>query len=265
MPHPAPVGGVGGPPDVVGARPSRPRRRRSVLAVVLVLLAVAFAWAVRAGEPKLEPTAGVDGLQVPWADPAPGDFVDEVTHPWLPLRRGAVWELATGTGAVEVRIEVAPEPVEVAGIPTTAVQVGGAVSYVAQDQDGNVWLLGEDSGRLPGTATLEGGGGSWSVADGYPAGLVLPADLRRGDGYALVAQPDGTVLGRVQIDEREQEPEVTPAGTFHEAWALQVSSVPQQEGEYPQVRRVVLAKGVGPVRISSITDGLLRLESVALP
>ena len=242
---------------MVESRPARRRRRRLVLVVVLVLLAAGFEWAVRAGEPKLESTAGVDTLRVPWHHPEPADFVDEVTHPWLPLRRGASWEFGAGAGGTQVWIEVAADPVQVAGISATSVRTRRGIAHVAQDRDGNVWLLGE---------SVEGEE-AWTVADGRPAGLVLPARLRRGDGYALVARADGTVLRRVQLDEREPNPEVTPVGTYDEAWALQVATVPQREGEgeYPRVVRVVLAKGVGPVRISSVSEGLLRLQAASIP
>jgi hypothetical protein len=81
---------------------------------------------------------------------------------------------------------------EVAGVPATVVRdvvtdaegevVEDTRDWFAQDVEGNVWYLGED------TVSFEGGRptseGSWEAGvDGAQAGLVMPAVPRVGDGY----------------------------------------------------------------------------------
>lgn len=143
-----------------------------------MVLAVGFMWAVEVGSPRTVDATGVDGIVVPLVDVDSVEFVDGIDHPWLPFRRGASWEYRGQGGLTEMtsRTEVLADTVDVAGVEATRVRtnVDGAdvVRWYAQDVDGHVWLLGEE--------------GVWSVADGAPAGLAMPAEPRRGDGFVRV-------------------------------------------------------------------------------
>jgi len=161
---------------------------------------------------------------VPTPDPDPDDFVDEVDNPWLPLSPGALWTYdAPDGGTVELAVTDARQ--EVAGITTTVVaQQGddGATTrlLVAQDTDGNVWLLGED-----------GADGSWEAGvDGAGAGLLMPARPRAGDGFR--AGPD-RVLTVTATDGTAD----VPAGRWED-----VVVVEDSDGDESW-----FARGVGPV------------------
>ncbi|WP_110182829.1 hypothetical protein [Nocardioides solisilvae] len=172
--------------------------------------AVVLALAAGCGSaPPPSPPSGVDELVVPTPSPDPADFVDEVDNPWLPLTAGSVWTRRV-TSADGVRTEEArvTGTRSVAGVTATEVRTaraGGAgpadlrVEWFAQDRGGNVWLLGEQ--------------GVWEAGeDGAEAGLAMPADPRRGDGFARWAQ-EQEVRAVVLVGEREASATL-PAGRF---------------------------------------------------
>jgi len=114
---------------------------------------------------------GVDGLVVPTPSPDPADFVDVVDNPWFVLDDAL---FADGRGRPVERVVL--DGPDVAGVPTTAVTLGPATDYFAQDADGNVWWFGRDGEWLAGRGGAE-------------AGLVMPAEPRRGDGYRRAGVP----------------------------------------------------------------------------
>lgn len=143
------------------------------------------------GQPATYDSPGINGLVIPTPSPSPTDFVEGVDNPWLPLEPGARWTFdVTGDGAPSgtVVVEVLDDTVPVAGLDATAVQttvdVGGGTTDVetdlyAQDEAGNVWLVGGDA---DGTAWRAG-------EDGAQAGLAMPADPRLGDGWLTYDVP----------------------------------------------------------------------------
>ncbi len=111
------------------------------------------------------PSTGVDELVVPTPSPDPADFVEGVDNPWFVLDDAAY---ADGAGT---RVErVVSDGPDVGGVATTAVALDGHTDLYAQDAAGNVWWLA----RV----------GEWQAGtDGAQAGLVMPAQPRRGDGF----------------------------------------------------------------------------------
>lgn len=216
----------------------RGTRRRRLWGVVAVVLAVALLWAVEAGSPRHVDATGVDGLEVPLSAVEGADFVAVVDNPWLPLRPGSSWvhRGQQGVGDVGARTDVLTNTVEVLGVEATQVRTrtdgGETVHWYAQDVDGHVWLLGEE--------------GVWSVADGTPAGLAMPAEPRRGDGFVRVPAPAaGQVPGEWwTIGERDED--VTVGGETYDE-VLTVSGVRTVDGVRAEYE-VELARGVGPVR-----------------
>lgn len=218
-----------------------------VLVVLALLAAVAVEWAIRAGEPRTVAPTGVDTLTIPLAEPDPDRFVDGVDHPWWPMRPGEGWQWEDTSGA-STRWLVTPGP-EVAGVATTSVQLDDRVLDLAQDRDGHLWVLASRPTDASGPA-------AWTVQDGAPAGLLLAAEPRRGDGHVLAA-PEGSTRARIEVGERSDEPLVTPAGTLDDT--LTITLVDARAGEFGTSTRIVLARGVGPVRVSSLAEGSRRL------
>ena len=133
-------------------------------------------------------------LEIPTPSPDPGDFVERIDNPWLPLLPGAEWVYESTEGET-ITVTVTDRTREVAGVTTTVVRdvvtdedgevVEETDDWFAQDRAGNVWYFGED--------TVEYGGpdrrrpdtsGSWEAGvDGAEAGIAMLARPRRGDGY----------------------------------------------------------------------------------
>ena len=171
-------------------RGPRAVRRPPAAGALAAGLALGLAGCAGIGQPATYDSPGINGLVIPTPGPSPTDFVEGVDNPWLPLEPGARWTFdVTGDGAPSgtVVVEVLDDTVPVAGLDATAVQttvdVGGGTTDVetdlyAQDEAGNVWLVGGDAD------------GTWRAGeDGARAGLAMPADPRLGDGWLTYDVP----------------------------------------------------------------------------
>jgi hypothetical protein len=172
-----------------------PRLAASLLGVSLLLGGCG-------GSAGLAPPTGVDGLQIPTASPSDADFVAVVDNPWLPLAPGTEWTYDISSDArpapVRAVVRVRPDPVVVAGVPTTQVEtvvtdargrtLRTLVASYAQDRDGNVWLFGE-----------QGSERNWRAEErGAQAGLAMAAHPRVGDGYRVEDAP-GVAEDRARV------------------------------------------------------------------
>lgn len=233
------VGQAGG----VRARLSRPVPARVALAV----LAVPALASCGGLPPRVGPT-GVDGLVVPTASPDPTSYVDGVDHPHLPLVPGDRWELAAAGGGASLVLEV-EDGRKVAGVATTALvarpavpaaDVGGSTAWLAEDVDGNVWLLAG-----------EGPDGAWEAgAGGARAGLALAADPRTGDGHPLWAVDGDPAAGATVLGTDGDL--AVPWGLVEDVVTLALDTDPARVGGE---LRVSLAEGVGPVAVEDVATG----------
>ena len=141
-------------------------------------------------EPVIDPGDG--GNYDPDLDPA--NFVTGVDNLYFPLPVGARWVYDGNDDGEQEHIEVTvtDERKEVLGIPVVVVrdtvEIDGELAedtrdWYAQDRDGNVWYLGEETAEYEDgdVATTEG---SWEAGvDGALAGIVMPADPEVGRAY----------------------------------------------------------------------------------
>ncbi|NYE37324.1 hypothetical protein F4692_002457 [Nocardioides cavernae] len=200
-------------------------------------LALALSGCAGIGQPAPYDSPGINGLVIPTPSADPADFVDVVDNPWLALRPGATWRYdVVGSGGTigSIEAEVLDRTSTVAGLPATAVrtdaEVDGETSevtrYYAQDDDGNVWLVGMDSSA----------GASWRAGtDGAEAGLAMPGDPRLGDGWVAYRLPDGDEASTTIEDQTAEQVQVRDeAGT---------------------TTRSVYEKGVGLVGVEDLDAG----------
>ena len=176
-------------------------RRSGALASVAVLTGLALAGCTEDGTPQADrPADPSSSGGLPQGDEPvdldPDDFTDDITHPYLPLDVGDRWvyEEVDEEGNLErIEVTVLDETYEVAlGIEARVVRdtvtadgevVEDTRDWYAQDSDGNVWYLGEE------TAEYEDGeivstDGSWEAGvDGALPGIVMPAEPRPGLAY----------------------------------------------------------------------------------
>jgi hypothetical protein len=141
--------------------------------------------------PVIDPGDG--GNYHPEIDPAA--FVDVIDNPYLPYPSGASWSYeGIEDGEVEnVKVTVTPERKEIMGISATVVRdtvtdadgqvVEDTYDWFAQDSDGNVWYLGEDSTEFENGKAV-GTSGSWEAGvDGALPGIVMQAHPEVGQAY----------------------------------------------------------------------------------
>lgn len=145
---------------------------RSLPLTVLVLVSTCGG-ATDAPKPALP---NVEGVQ----------FVAGVDHPYFPLTPGMKWTYeAVGDEETEhIEVEVLAETRQIQGVTAVVVQdiasVDGVViedtrDWFAQDAQGNVWYLGEDTCEFAnGVCKDRHGAWEWGV-DGALPGIVMPA------------------------------------------------------------------------------------------
>ena len=144
----------------------------------------------------------------------PSSFVKVIDNPYLPLRPGTTWVyqgISEGEREKTV-VSVTDQTKEIMGVTATVVRdrvfVAGELAedtddWFAQDGDGNVWYLGEE------TAEYEDGKvvsreGSWEAGvDGAQPGVVMLGDPRVGDTYRQeYYEGEAEDIGRVvELDE----------------------------------------------------------------
>jgi hypothetical protein len=200
----------------------------------------------------------------------PADFTAEIDNPYWPMRPGSYWvyrEVAGDGTAQRVVVAVTGKTKRIAnGIEARVVhdvvsQSGEPVEvtddWYAQDSDGNIWYLGED------TAEYENGKvvsreGSWEAdVDGAQPGIALPVDPQVGmtyrqEYYAGVAEDKAKVLS---LDEQVG----VPSGHFTDV--LMTKDLNPLE---PRVlEHKFYARGVGPVLTLDISGAAGREELVS--
>jgi hypothetical protein len=228
---------------------------------------MAAAALIAAGCGGSEPSALPTGDEMVDLDPA--RFTAQIDNSYWPMPAGARWvyrETSEDGGAQRVEVTVTADTKVVMGIEARVVHdvvtEDGAVvedtyDWYAQDADGNVWYLGEDTkeyedGEVVTTA------GSWEAGvDGAQPGVIVPASPEPGltyrqEYYAGEAEDAATVLS---LDERAQ----VPAGSF-EGLLLTKDFTPLDRKilEYK-----LYAPGVGPVLVLAVSGGTGREELVA--
>lgn len=144
----------------------------------------------------LGPDAVIDpgdgGRYEPELDPA--DFVPEIDNPYLPLVPGSRWRYEGDSEGETERIEVTvtDERRAIAGIVATVVRdtvhidgqlVEDTYDWFAQDRDGNVWYLGEDSNDYEDGVNVSREGSWEHGVDGAEGGIVMLADPTVGTAY----------------------------------------------------------------------------------
>ena len=141
--------------------------------------------------PVIDPGDGGD--YHPELDPA--DFVAVIDNPYLPLTPGSRW-VYTGDSDGEredIEVLVTDRTRVIEGITAVVVRdtvhidgilVEDTYDWFAQDREGNVWYLGEDSSDFDEDGRLVSKEGSWEYGQrGALPGIVMPADPEPGDAY----------------------------------------------------------------------------------
>lgn len=198
----------------------------------------------------------------------PGQFTTKINNPFWPMKPGSRWVYreTDAEGAVaRVVVTVTDKTKTIMGIEARVVhdQVTedrkvkeDTFDWYAQDADGNLWYLGED------TTEYENGKpktkeGSWEAGvDGALGGIILPAHPRVGQTYREEyykghAEDGAEILG---VDALAK----VPYGTFEHA--LQTRNFSGIEPDV--IEEKIYARGVGVVLEITVSGGSDRAELI---
>jgi hypothetical protein len=198
------------------------------------------------------------------------DFTTEIDNPFWPMRPGTRWvyrETGSDGAAQRVVVTVTGKTREVMGIEARVVHdvvtedgdlVEDTFDWYAQDAEGNVWYLGEDTkeyedGKVATTA------GSWEAGvDGALPGVIVPAEPEAGMTYRQEYYA-GEAEDAAEVLSLSEQAEV-PYGSFTDV-LLTKDFTPLE----PKVLEYKLyAPGVGPVLTLGVSGGSDREELLQL-
>jgi hypothetical protein len=238
--------------------------RRTVVAIATVVFA-----AIAPGASAVEASDG----SLPQGDEAveldPASFSTRIDNPYFPLEprtRFTYREVNESGNTVEVVVIVTTATKRIAnGVTARVVRdtvrrdgqlIEDTFDWYAQDRDGNVWYLGEDTVEFA-DGSVASRAGSWEAGvDGALPGIIMPAHPRPGmhyrqEYYAGEAEDNGAVLS---TDERAE----VPYGEFTDVLLTKDTT-----SLHPNVLEYKLyAKGVGPVLVLGVSGGGAREELV---
>jgi hypothetical protein len=200
----------------------------------------------------------------------PADFTTNIDNPHWPMAPGSRWVYReTDAEGAKLRVEVTVTPktkriangVEARVVHDLVTEKGQPVEntydWYAQDSDGNLWYMGEDTkeyenGKVTSTA------GSWEAGvDGAQPGIALPADPKPGltyrqEYYAGEAEDNGEI---VSLDEQAE----VPAGHYQPV--LMTKDTTPIEPKVLEFK--FYARGIGPVLELTASGGSDRDELVS--
>jgi hypothetical protein len=186
--------------------------------------------------------APIHGKYAPTIDRS--NFVKVVDNRYWPLKPGTTFHYVGSRGRVAQADDevVTHQTKKILGIDCTVVRdtvsergrpIERTLDYYAQDKDGNVWYLGEDSYELE-NGHFAKASDSWrSGVDGAKPGIIMPADPRPGDRYRQEYYPQGEALDEAHVL-GVRGPVTVPYGTFKRALVTSEFSPlePQTEAKY---------------------------------
>lgn len=199
----------------------------------------------------------------------PADFTAQIDNPYWPMRPGSRWVYReTNSEGAKMRVEVTvtdktkkiANGVEARVVHDVVTEGGKPIEvtddWYAQDQDGNVWYMGEDTKEYENGKVSSTEGSFEAGVDGAQAGIIMPADPKPGlsyrqEYYAGEAEDKGEIISV------EEQAEV-PFGHFKDV--LMTRDVNPLEPKVLEFK--FFARDVGPVLAVGVSGGSDREELV---
>jgi hypothetical protein len=199
----------------------------------------------------------------------PEEFSVDIDNQFWPMVPGTRWvyrEVEEDGAELQVVVTVSSETREIANgvtariVRDTVTEDGEVVEdtfdWYAQDADGNIWYLGEDTAEFEDGKITTRAGSFEAGVDGALPGIIVPADPKPGlayrqEYYKGEAEDNGEVLSVRELAE-------VPFGSFEDALLTKDTITIQ-----PDVLEYKLyAPGVGPVLVLGVSGGAGREELV---
>jgi hypothetical protein len=166
--------------------------------------------------------APIHGHYAPKIDPK--SFVAKVDNPLWPLAPGTHYHF-TGTRGNTPQVDdevVLHRKIRILGVACSIVRdtvsehgrpIERTLDFYAQDKQGNVWYMGEDSYELQ-NGHFAKASDSWrSGVDGARPGIIMPAHPKPGDRYRQEYYPRGEAMDEARVLGK-RGPVTVPYGTF---------------------------------------------------
>jgi hypothetical protein len=211
------------------------------------------------------PSWVLHGKYSPSIDPA--NFVARVDNRYFPLEPGTGFHyrgIADGIPQTDDMV-VTHRTKRVLGVRCTVVrdtvsEHGKAVErtfdWYAQDKQGNVWYMGEDSLELK-NGRLVRAADSWQAGvDGGKPGIIMRGNPRPGDVYRQEYYRPGGALDQARVLGRSASLAV-PAGTFERA-LVTIEWSPVE----PQLEKKYYVAGLGEIKEQVVQGGHERFQLV---
>jgi hypothetical protein len=203
------------------------------------------------------------------AQPSPAEFSTRIDNPYWPMRPGTRWvsrESEPGGPFHRIVVTVTHRTKTMAnGVTARAVHdrdtlhgrvVEATIDYYAQDRDGNVWYMGEDTRAYEHGRPVSTEGSFEAGVDGAKGGIIVPAHPRKGMRYRQEDYP-GHAEDRASIVSLREQVTV-PAGHYRRVLMTRETN----PLELRAVELKFLARGVGPVLAVATSGGADREELV---
>jgi hypothetical protein len=202
----------------------------------------------------------------------PADFVTGIDNPWLPFTPGSAWVYESiGEEEVErIEVVVLEETRQVMGVAATVVRdtvtvdgelVEDTFDWYAQDTEGNVWYMGEETAEYENGEVVSTAGAWEAGVDGALPGIIMMADPAVGDAYRQEYYPgEAEDMAEVVRDGASEE---VAHGAYDdlvviEEWTPLEPEVIEEKSYAPGVGVVleeVVQGGSGRIELVSFTPG----------
>src|SRR5919198_2545601 len=148
--------------------------------------------------------APIQGKYSPTIDPS--NFVTTIDNKYWPLKPGTTYHYkgVRGTTPQTDNETVTNQTKNIIGVQATVVRdvvsehgkpVERTRDYYAQDKQGNVWYMGEDSFETNSQGKMVRASDSWlSGVKGGEPGIIMPGDPKPGEAYRQENYPPGEAL-----------------------------------------------------------------------
>jgi hypothetical protein len=186
--------------------------------------------------------APIHGSYSPSIDPA--NFVDTIDNRYWPLGPGTTFHYKGMRGSILQTDDefVTHQTKRILGISCVVVRdsvsehgrmIERTLDFYAQDKQGNVWYLGEDSFERHHGRFVKASDSWRSGVDGAKPGIIMPANPQPGDRYRQEYYPPGQALDEAHVL-GSRGPVTVPYGTFKRSLVTSEFSPlePQTEEKY---------------------------------
>jgi hypothetical protein len=214
-----------------------------------------------------QPAWVVTGAYAPSVDPA--NFVTTIDNRYFPLAPGTAFHYkGTADGTPQTDDMVVTDRTKlILGVTCTVVEdtvsehgkaIERTFDWYAQDTQGNVWYMGEDSLELKKGRFVRADDSWESGVNHAQPGIIMPGNPKPGDVYRQEYYPPGGALDQAHVL-RENETVNVAYGTFDNALATEEWSPVE-----PQIEQKSYVAGVGEVEEHVTAGGNEQFELVTV-